>query len=145
MAKKAWSVRTLVAGWAGYWALFAAATLAKPIGLAAKLANQPPNSGDASFNIGNSGITASIHSYGHEVWSLHTTWFALALWIAGPPLLIWGAWVWRRSSVASASVVSNTTVASNVAGSAEAGALNSGDTIGDVMEASRAKVPERRP
>lgn len=96
MRKKTWSVGALVAGWAGYWATLAAVALTPPVALLMKLSKAPPNTSDAAFSFGNTAITATIHSQGQEVWALHTTPLAVALWIAGPPLAMWALWMWRR-------------------------------------------------
>ena len=76
MAKKTWGIPSLLTGWAGYWAVLAATTLAKPLWLISRISDQPPNTSGASFNVGGSGLAASIQSYGQDIWSLHASFFS---------------------------------------------------------------------
>lgn len=92
-----WRWRHLFAAWIAYWAGLAVVTLWRPIGLARRLSQLPDEQGTISVELSNAQFTAHMLERGAEIWSVSTSLLTIGLWIAGPPLLLWGVWAMSRS------------------------------------------------
>ena len=92
-----WRPKHLLLSWLAYWLLLIV-TVARPALFAALRAmSAPQGHGSMSANISNSGIDFSVKS-DSMIWSGSTSLTSLALWIAGPPLVIWLFWLVTRTS-----------------------------------------------
>ncbi len=94
-----WRAGHLVAAWSGYWLGLAAFTLT-PIALAiyrATRAGAGPGQADVSVSLGDKGIGITVTRLGQTVLDRSAGVLPIALWIAVPPLLLWGGWVYARS------------------------------------------------
>ena len=92
-----WRWRHLFAAWIAYWAGLAVVTLWRPIGLARRLSQLPDGQGTISAELSNAQFTARMVERGAEIWSVSTSLLTIGLWIAGPPLVLWGVWAMGRS------------------------------------------------
>jgi hypothetical protein len=93
-----WRPRHLVLSWIAYWIGLAVVTLT-PAALAIWRATQaPPGQGNVTFGVGSNGFELAAMLNGSTIWhgSIHL--LPLAALIAGPPLLIFIAWLTQQRS-----------------------------------------------
>jgi hypothetical protein len=93
-----WGVGQLVGSWAAYWAVLAAAKLSPFALLVWKLSHGPGAHGTASFSFGDGNFVLTALKDGVTVYNATAPIAATALWIAGPPLALWVAWLAMRPS-----------------------------------------------
>jgi hypothetical protein len=93
-------VGSLLASWGVYWAGLAGVTLGPFARWIWDLNQIPGSHGSASFSIGDAGATLIAMRDNVTVWTGVAPLSQLALWIAGPPLLLWLAWLALRPSAA---------------------------------------------
>jgi threonine/homoserine/homoserine lactone efflux protein len=92
----AWKPRHLLTAWSAYWAGLAAVTLG-PAALAILRVTVPEGAkGSVAANVGDKGFELIIKAGEAVVWAGQASIASVALWIAGPPLLIWLAWLVTR-------------------------------------------------
>jgi threonine/homoserine/homoserine lactone efflux protein len=85
----------LALSWLIYWLGLAAFVLGPGILAASIVTRGPKDSSSAGISVGDHGISMSVTGAGAEVWGVKMGWPTLALLVAGPPLLLWGLWLWR--------------------------------------------------
>lgn len=91
-----WRAGHLLAAWGAYWLALGLVTLGPAFRALSRVAG-PGGQGSASANAGDAGITLSVlEKDGTVLWSGTTSLLSLVLWIAGPPLLLWVAWLLQR-------------------------------------------------
>lgn len=94
-----WRPGHLLAAWSVYWIGLAAAAIT-PIALAARRAADlggPPNATDLNLSYStSSGITVTITHLGHQLFQGAAGLWPMALAVAVPPLVLWGAWLYAR-------------------------------------------------
>lgn len=95
-----WSPGHLLAAWSAYWLGLAAATLT-PIVLAISRATAPgvlhgTANVSASFSDA-SGVTITVTRTGQTLIERSFAYLPTALWVAGPPLVLWALWLFVRS------------------------------------------------
>jgi hypothetical protein len=95
---KRWGVGSLVGTWAGYWVALGAVTLAPFTKWIWELNRIPGEHGTASASLDNSILTLTALKDGVTVYSGSASLTQIALWVAGPPLLLWLAWLLLRPS-----------------------------------------------
>lgn len=88
----------LVGAWGAYWVGLAGVTLAPFARWVVDLNRIPGSHGSASLSIGDAGVTLAALRDNVTVWSGVAPLLDVALWIAGPPLLLWLAWLALRPS-----------------------------------------------
>lgn len=90
-----WRHRHLLAAWVAYWAALVAVRLGGAV--ASVLAVSGPNGhGSASAGFGNNGVTFTVVKGTATVWAGASSFAAIALWVAGPPLVLWVVWMLSR-------------------------------------------------
>lgn len=92
-----WRPRHLLMSWVAYWIVLLAVTLG-PAALAA-LPVLADKNGHGTINASFSDFVVSL-TITHEsttVWHGSAHMLAIALWIAGPPLILWSLWMSRRA------------------------------------------------
>jgi hypothetical protein len=91
-----WRPRHLLAAWVAYWAALVAITLGGAI--RAVLAVTLPANGHGSFSasFGDKGMVLTVIDGAATVWSGTALLSTIALWVALPPLLLWGGWMLSR-------------------------------------------------
>jgi hypothetical protein len=90
-----WRPRHLLMGWGIYWALLACFTLGSGA-LAVWRMTRPDRHGSVSASFDDGLLRVSVIGDGVTAWSGSADLGTLALWIAGPPLLLWLAWLASR-------------------------------------------------
>jgi hypothetical protein len=86
--------RDLFASWAAYWLLLSLQLL--PAVSAIWRATHSPNKGSVTASVGDWALSLSVNVAGQTIWSGSRHMLALALLVAGPPLLLWLLWVAMR-------------------------------------------------
>jgi hypothetical protein len=87
----------LLGAWGVYWVGLAGITLG-PFALRMWELTRPGVHGSASLSIGDAGVSLVALKDNVTVWSGVAPLLEVALWIAGPPLLLWLAWLALRPS-----------------------------------------------
>ena len=94
---KRWRARELLLSWAAYWTALIVVGLG-PAAIAAWRASHVPASetGNINLNVGNTLISLIVSVNGRTTYSGSIHPIALALLVAGPPLVAWIAWAATR-------------------------------------------------
>ena len=88
-----WGVGSLVGAWAGYWVALGAVTLAPFAKWMWDINRVPGVHGSAALSAGDAGVTLTAIKEGVTVYTGVAPLTDLALWIAGPPLVLWLVWL----------------------------------------------------
>ena len=91
-------VGSLIGAWAGYWVALAGVTLAPFWKWVWEISRIPGEHGSASLQAGDAGVTITAIKDGVTVYTGIAPITDLALWIAGPPLVLWLVWLLLRPS-----------------------------------------------
>jgi hypothetical protein len=94
-----WRAGHLLAAWSAYWVGLGAVTLT-PIALAiyhATRAGSAPGTANVSASFGSAGLRITITRLGQTMLDRSAGLTTIALGIAVPPLVLWGAWLYARS------------------------------------------------
>lgn len=86
-------VRALFAAWIAYWTVLGATTLGPAVVAIWRASRAPEGQGSVSANFGGGAFNLTVSSFGRQTYAGSIHLLALALWVAGPPLLAWLAWV----------------------------------------------------
>jgi hypothetical protein len=97
-----WRASHLLGAWLAYWVVLFAVTLSPAIAAALRVVNTPSSHGKIDVSSDGGSLVARITGPGVS-WSGSTSLIAAALWIAGPPLLLWLAWLVTRRARATES------------------------------------------
>lgn len=89
-------VGALLGAWGAYWVGLAGVTLAPFARWAWDISRIPGSHGSASLSIGDAGVTLLALKDNVTVWSGVASLLEVALWIAGPPLVLWLVWLVLR-------------------------------------------------
>jgi hypothetical protein len=83
--------------WGAYWVALAAFALG-PLAVAIIRATSGPDNGKSSvnFDFGTGGFSTTVVDQGRTIYTGSISLVSAALWIAGPPLLIWLAFALRQ-------------------------------------------------
>jgi hypothetical protein len=93
------SIRSLIGGWAAYWAVVAAWKLGPAAAAMYRATQGPEGTGSISFNFGNGAFTLTVIERGVTTFTGTASLLAIAAWAAGPPLVWWIFWaVGRRKA-----------------------------------------------
>jgi|SRR4051812_8082180 hypothetical protein len=94
-----WQARHLLIAWVVYWVLLVAIGLRSALAAAARALNAPKGLGSISASVDGGNFILKASS-GTSTWSGSTSLTSMALWFAGPPLLLFLVWlVTRRAPV----------------------------------------------
>jgi hypothetical protein len=94
-----WRTRDLFLSWGVYWAVLALVTLGPAARAIWRATHMPEGQGSVGVNFGNWVFNLTVGVGGSTVYTGSIHMLALALWFAGPPLLIWLAWIAARPRV----------------------------------------------
>ena len=86
----------LLGAWGAYWVGLAGITLWPFARWAWELNRAPGSHASASLSIGDAGVTLLALTNNVTIWSGVAPLLDVALWIAGPPLLLWLLWLGLR-------------------------------------------------
>ncbi len=95
---KRWGVGSLVGAWAAYWFALGAVTLAPFAKWVWDINRIPGEHGSASLSAGNAGVVLTALKDGVTVYTGVAPLTDIALWVAGPPLVLWLLWLALRPS-----------------------------------------------
>src|SRR6478735_5996263 len=102
-----WKPRHLLAAWSTYWAGLVLVTLGPALIAIMRVTMPKGAKGTVAASFDNSLFSLVVKSGEATIWSGSAPATSLALWIAGPPLLLWLAWLAtrpaRRDDIATAS------------------------------------------
>jgi hypothetical protein len=94
-----WQARHLLIAWVVYWVLLVAISMRSALVAAARALNAPKGLGSISASVDNGNFILKASS-GAQTWTGSTSLTTMALWFAGPPLLLFLLWlVTRRAPV----------------------------------------------
>jgi hypothetical protein len=94
-----WRAKHLLAAWFAYWFALLAVTMSSAFVAALRVMNAPGGHGKIDVSSDGGSLVARISGEG-VAWSGSTSLTAAALWIAGPPLLLWLGWLLTRRAPA---------------------------------------------
>ena len=91
-----WRPRHLLAAWSAYWAGLVVVTLGPALLSILRVTIPEGAKGTVSANFGDSGFSLIVKAGEAAIWSGSAQASSIAFWIAGPPLLLWLAWLVAR-------------------------------------------------
>jgi hypothetical protein len=96
-----WRAKHLLGAWLAYWIVLLAVTASPALVAAFRAINS--SAGHGKIDVSSDGGSLVAHITGDGVsWSGSTSLTSMALWIAGPPLLLWLVWLLTRRAPAPA-------------------------------------------
>jgi len=90
-----WRPRHLLFSWLTYWVGLAGVTLGPAIPAILR-ATSADGKGSINASYGDTGMNVTVLADGATAWSGAASLTEIALWIVGPPLLLWLVWFARR-------------------------------------------------
>ena len=96
-----WQAKHLLFAWVGYWFVLALVALRPAIAMILRAMNAPKGHGSISAGVTDGIANLTVVAKG-QTWIGTTSLTSLALWLAGPPLLLWLAWLVTRRAPAPA-------------------------------------------
>lgn len=97
-----WRAKHLLGAWVAYWIALFAVTLSPALVATIRAVSGPAGHGKIDVSSDGGSLVARITGDG-VAWSGSTSLASIALWIAGPPLLLWLVWLVTRRVPASES------------------------------------------
>jgi len=97
-----WRPRHLLFAWITYWVVLLLAALGPAIVAALPVIGDEKGHGSINASFGSAGFSLTVLRGSTTVWQGEASVLSIALWLAGPPLLLWLAWMWRRARETSA-------------------------------------------
>jgi hypothetical protein len=94
-----WRAKHLLGAWLAYWIVLLAVTVSPALVAALRAVAGPAGHGKIDVSSDGGSLTAHITGAGVS-WSGATSLIGIALWIAGPPLLLWLVWLLTRRAPA---------------------------------------------
>jgi len=95
-----WRAKHLLIAWIVYWVALIVISLRSALAAAARAVSGPPGHGSIGASVENSNFILKVTTDG-QIWTSTTSLTAMALWLAGPPLLLFLLWLaTRRAPVA---------------------------------------------
>jgi hypothetical protein len=91
-----WKARHLVAAWAAYWVGLALVKLSDPSRIAWRLTRLPDNHGTISASYDNGVLKILMSQDGSTLYSSAASLATLALWVVGPPIVLFVVWLMIR-------------------------------------------------
>src|SRR6476619_2648780 len=91
-----WRPRHLLAAWGLYWLGLVAVTLGRAIAPIQRATSGPPNSGSVGVSFDASMFSLNVQQHGQTIWTGSASFLTIALWVAGPPLILWLLWMRTR-------------------------------------------------
>ena len=91
-----WRFRELVFGWIAYWVAAAVVFLGPPA-LAIFEATRAKGPSRVEAGAGDAGLNLHVFDEGVQTYAGSASFAAIALIVAGPPLLMWGVWMYNNT------------------------------------------------
>src|SRR4051812_30535065 len=92
-----WRPRHLVLAWGVYWLVLLAITSATALRAALTAVSAPDGHGTISVNMAN-GVLTLLAKSDTSIYTGSASLLSIALWVAGPPLVLFALWAATRSS-----------------------------------------------
>ena len=96
-----WRPRHLLLAWGAYWIALLAISSASALRAALAATSAPDGHGSISVNMAN-GVLTLLAKSDTSTYTGSASLLSIALWVAGPPLLLFVLWAATRSSPAAA-------------------------------------------
>jgi len=96
-----WRPRHLLFAWAAYWIILLATFMGSALRTALFAISAPNGHGTISVNMGD-GVLSILAKSDTMTYTSSASLLSIALWVAGPPLLLFVLWAATRSSPAAA-------------------------------------------
>ncbi|HEV7992646.1 MAG TPA: hypothetical protein VGP25_12530 [Gemmatimonadaceae bacterium] len=96
-----WRPRHLFLAWIAYWIVLLAASLGTAVRHALIAVAAPEGHGSIGVSM-NDGVLSLLVKSDTLTYTTSASLLSIALWIAGPPLLLWALWVATRTHPAAA-------------------------------------------
>ena len=93
MSTRRWSAGWLLLSWIGYWLILAFVALGHAIQVAQRITQLPDGKGNISLGFNNATLNLTMLESGKLAYAGSVRLGELALWVAGPPLLLWLLWL----------------------------------------------------
>jgi hypothetical protein len=93
LSLRRWKPTQLLLSWAAYWAGLVGATLSPAIAATWRATHLPDGHGSVSAGFNNGTLTYEVIEDGVKTWVGATSLTTAALWVVGPPLLLWLVWL----------------------------------------------------
>ena len=90
-----WRARHLLVAWIVYWIVLLVVTLRSALGMAARAVAGPDGHGSIGASVENSNFILKVVADG-QTWTGTTSLTTMALWFAGPPLVLFLVWLATR-------------------------------------------------
>ena len=90
-----WRARHLLAAWIVYWVALVVVFLRSALGAATRALAAPEGHGSIGASVDNGNFLLKVTTDG-QTWTGSTSLTAMALWFAGPPLLLFLVWLATR-------------------------------------------------
>lgn len=90
-----WQARHLLVAWTVYWVLLIGISLRSALAAAMRALNAPQGLGSISASVENGNFILKTTAAG-QTWTGSTSLITMALWFAGPPLLLFLVWLVTR-------------------------------------------------
>jgi hypothetical protein len=95
-----WRARHLLIAWIVYWVVLLVVSLRSALGMTVRALTGPAGHGSIGASVENGNFILKVVAAG-ETWTGTTSLTAMALWFAGPPLVLFLVWLaTRRAPVA---------------------------------------------
>jgi hypothetical protein len=104
-----WRPGHLLLAWGAYWLVLLLVSLGKELLAIWRLSSEPDSPGKISAGITNSVFHLSITGADGTTIERSISLMTMLLWVAGPPLLLWLAWLLTRPRRTEAGVASSPT------------------------------------
>jgi hypothetical protein len=92
-----WRSRHLLLAWVAYWLVLLAAVARSPLIAVLRALSAPQGHGTMSLSMANAVLTLNVKTDGLS-YTGSSSLTSIALWIAGPPLVLWVLWLVTRPS-----------------------------------------------
>lgn len=93
LSLRRWRPGHLLLAWGAYWVGLALATLGPAL---PAILRATSGQGSITAGVGDEGVRLVVSEAGRTLWSGTASVSSIALWIAGPPLVLWVVWLARR-------------------------------------------------
>ncbi|HYD51021.1 MAG TPA: hypothetical protein VEA99_00285 [Gemmatimonadaceae bacterium] len=91
-----WRAPHLLGAWIAYWLGLAAVQLGPLVRQVRRVMRGPEGTGSFNLGFSDSGFEALVREHGRVIFDGGAGWSTFALAVAGPPLLLWLAWLASR-------------------------------------------------
>ena len=88
-----WRFRHLAFAWVGYWAALAVITLSDAVAAIWHVTNLPGGHGNISIAFDSAVIRLLVKQDAATIWTGRASIVEIALWVAVPPMMVWGIWL----------------------------------------------------